>query len=87
MFENGDVERIILSRPAVEAGDERLGFLPGDMRDKLDPYMRPLYDILSKRPDTSSCVPSPSCADAPSTMPSSCSTRCRTPRNGSSRWR
>lgn len=49
MFENGDVERIILSRPAVEAGDERLGFLPGDMRDKLDPYMRPLYDILSKR--------------------------------------
>lgn len=49
MFENGDVERIILSRPAVEAGDERLGFLPGDMRDKLDPYMRPLYDILAKR--------------------------------------
>lgn len=49
MFENGDVERIILSRPAVEAGDERLGFLPGDIRDKLDPYMRPLYDILAKR--------------------------------------
>jgi Phosphate starvation-inducible protein PhoH, predicted ATPase len=49
MFENGDVERIILSRPAVEAGDERLGFLPGDMREKLDPYMRPLYDILAKR--------------------------------------
>jgi phosphate starvation-inducible PhoH-like protein len=49
MFENGDVERIILSRPAIEAGEERLGFLPGDMRDKLDPYMRPLFDILAKR--------------------------------------
>lgn len=41
----GKVERIILSRPAVEAG-EKLGFLPGDMKDKLDPYMRPLYDAL-----------------------------------------
>lgn len=41
----GKVERIILSRPAVEAG-ERLGFLPGDMRDKVDPYLRPLYDAL-----------------------------------------
>ena len=39
------IERIILSRPAVEAG-ERLGFLPGDMRDKVDPYLRPLYDSL-----------------------------------------
>ena len=39
------IERIILSRPAVEAG-ERLGFLPGDMRDKVDPYLRPLYDAL-----------------------------------------
>ena len=39
------VERIILSRPAVEAG-ERLGFLPGDMKDKVDPYLRPLYDSL-----------------------------------------
>jgi phosphate starvation-inducible PhoH-like protein len=39
------VERIILSRPAVEAG-ERLGFLPGDLRDKVDPYLRPLYDAL-----------------------------------------
>ncbi|MDE1172313.1 MAG: PhoH family protein [Parvibaculaceae bacterium] len=39
------VERIILSRPAVEAG-ERLGFLPGDLRDKIDPYLRPLYDAL-----------------------------------------
>ena len=41
----GIVERIILSRPAVEAG-ERLGFLPGDMREKVDPYLRPLYDAL-----------------------------------------
>ncbi|MCE8000234.1 MAG: PhoH family protein [Rhodobiaceae bacterium] len=39
------VDRIILSRPAVEAG-ERLGFLPGDMREKIDPYLRPLYDAL-----------------------------------------
>lgn len=41
----GEVERIILSRPAVEAG-EQLGFLPGDMREKVDPYLRPLYDAL-----------------------------------------
>ncbi len=41
----GEVDRIILSRPAVEAG-ERLGFLPGDMREKVDPYLRPLYDAL-----------------------------------------
>lgn len=41
----GTVDRIILSRPAVEAG-ERLGFLPGDMREKVDPYLRPLYDAL-----------------------------------------
>jgi phosphate starvation-inducible PhoH-like protein len=41
----GDVDRIILSRPAVEAG-ERLGFLPGDLREKVDPYLRPLYDAL-----------------------------------------
>ena len=39
------IERIILSRPAVEAG-ERLGFLPGDMKEKVDPYLRPLYDSL-----------------------------------------
>ncbi len=44
-LEKGSVERIILSRPAVEAG-ERLGFLPGDMREKVDPYLRPLYDAL-----------------------------------------
>ena len=41
----GEVKRIILSRPAVEAG-EHLGFLPGDMRDKVDPYLRPIYDAL-----------------------------------------
>ena len=42
---NKEVKRIILTRPAVEAG-ERLGFLPGDMKDKLDPYLQPLYDAL-----------------------------------------
>jgi phosphate starvation-inducible protein PhoH and related proteins len=42
---SGKIDRIILSRPAVEAG-ERLGFLPGDMREKVDPYLRPLYDAL-----------------------------------------
>ena len=41
----GEVDRIVLSRPAVEAG-ERLGFLPGDLREKVDPYLRPLYDAL-----------------------------------------
>jgi len=46
MFIEGHVDRIILSRPAVEAG-ERLGFLPGDMKDKIDPYMQPLYDALN----------------------------------------
>lgn len=46
MFIEGQVDRIILSRPAVEAG-ERLGFLPGDMKDKIDPYMQPLYDALN----------------------------------------
>lgn len=45
LLEKGKVERIILSRPAVEAG-ERLGFLPGDLKDKVDPYLRPLYDAL-----------------------------------------
>jgi phosphate starvation-inducible PhoH-like protein len=45
MLERGATERLILSRPAVEAG-ERLGFLPGDMREKVDPYLRPLYDAL-----------------------------------------
>jgi phosphate starvation-inducible protein PhoH and related proteins len=46
LFISGAVEKIILSRPAVEAG-ERLGFLPGDMREKIDPYMQPLYDALN----------------------------------------
>ena len=45
LLERGAVEKIILSRPAVEAG-ERLGFLPGDMKEKVDPYLRPLYDAL-----------------------------------------
>src|SRR5262245_31134451 len=45
LFERKEVDRIILSRPAVEAG-ERLGFLPGDLREKIDPYLRPMYDAL-----------------------------------------
>lgn len=45
MMLRGEVDRIILSRPAVEAG-ERLGFLPGDLKEKVDPYLRPLYDAL-----------------------------------------
>ena len=45
-FIAGEVDKIVLSRPAVEAG-ERLGFLPGDMKDKVDPYMQPLYDALN----------------------------------------
>ena len=46
MFLSGQVDRIILSRPAVEAG-EHLGFLPGDIKEKVDPYLRPLYDALN----------------------------------------
>jgi phosphate starvation-inducible PhoH-like protein len=46
MLTSGQVDRIVLSRPAVEAG-ERLGFLPGDMKEKVDPYLRPLYDALN----------------------------------------
>lgn len=45
MLEQGKIERIILSRPAVEAG-ERIGFLPGEVKEKMDPYLRPLYDAL-----------------------------------------
>ena len=45
LLEAGHVERLVLSRPAVEAG-ERLGFLPGDMREKVDPYLRPIFDAL-----------------------------------------
>lgn len=47
-FEAGKVDRIILSRPAVEAG-EKIGFLPGDLQDKMAPYLRPLYDALNDR--------------------------------------
>jgi len=46
LFERKEVDRIIVSRPAVEAG-ERLGFLPGDMREKVDPYLRPIFDALA----------------------------------------
>jgi phosphate starvation-inducible protein PhoH len=86
----GSVDRLILSRPAVEAG-ERLGFLPGDMKEKVDPYLRPLYDALydmmppeqveraSPRARSRSRR-SPSCAAARWPMPSSSSTRRRTPR-------
>lgn len=45
LLEQGKVERLVLSRPAVEAG-ERLGFLPGDLKEKVDPYLRPIYDAL-----------------------------------------
>jgi phosphate starvation-inducible PhoH-like protein len=44
-FKAGEVSRLILTRPAIEAG-ERLGFLPGDLQSKIDPYLRPLYDAL-----------------------------------------
>ena len=87
----GEVDRIVLSRPAVEAG-ERLGFLPGDMKEKVDPYLRPLYDALydmmPARAGASAAWPtarsrsrrSPSCAAARCAAPSSSSTRRRTPR-------
>ncbi len=45
-LKRGEIERIIMSRPAIEAGEERLGFLPGDLAQKVDPYLRPLYDAL-----------------------------------------
>ena len=87
----GKVERIVLSRPAVEAG-ERLGFLPGDMKEKIDPYLRPLYDALHDMiPAEQIAQPHgdrarsrsrrwPSCAAAPWRTASSSSTRRRTPR-------
>ena len=73
-LERSTVQRIVLTRPAVEAG-ERLGFLPGDMAQKVDPYLRPLYDALYDlmglervtRPSTRACSRSrrwPSCAGA-----------------------
>jgi phosphate starvation-inducible PhoH-like protein len=46
LLESGQVDKLIITRPAVEAG-ERLGFLPGDMREKVDPYLRPIYDALN----------------------------------------
>lgn len=45
-LKKGDVERIVITRPAVEAG-ESLGFLPGDLKEKVDPYMRPIYDAMN----------------------------------------
>jgi predicted ribonuclease YlaK len=82
------VKRIVLARPAVEAG-ERLGFLPGDLVEKVNPYLRPLYDALydilgyEKARSCSSAASSrsrrsPSCAAARSTTRSSSSTRRRT---------
>ena len=85
------VNRIILSRPAVEAG-ERLGFLPGTLSEKIDPYLRPLYDALHDMVDPESIpklmaaghdrgrAPGVSCAAGRSTTHSSSSTRPRTPR-------
>ena len=49
MLQSGMARKIILARPAIEAGGEKIGFLPGDMREKLDPYFRPIYDILHAR--------------------------------------
>jgi phosphate starvation-inducible PhoH-like protein len=83
------VSRIVLVRPAVEAG-ERLGFLPGTLQEKVDPYLRPLYDALYDLLDPEKVdkmleknvievAPWPSCAAAPSTTPSSSWTRPRTP--------
>ena len=46
-LKDGRIERIIMSRPAIEAGEERLGFLPGDLAQKVDPYLRPLYEALN----------------------------------------
>lgn len=88
-FRDKQVNRIILTRPAVEAG-ERLGFLPGDLQSKVDPYLRPLYDalfdMLGARPITntwsgaaSRWPPWPTCGAAPWTTPSSFWTRLRTP--------
>ena len=47
-FHRKEIERIVMSRPAIEAGEERLGFLPGDLQNKVDPYLRPLYDALDE---------------------------------------
>ena len=86
-----EVDRIILTRPAVEAG-ERLGFLPGDLMAKVDPYLRPLYDALYDMLGTEAArrlidaghhrsgARSPTCGAALSTTVSSSWTRPRTPR-------
>ncbi len=90
MLQAGKVDRIVLSRPAVEAG-ERLGFLPGDMKEKVDPYLRPLYDALHEMMPAEQVIRrlatarsrwrrSPSCAAAPWRTPTSFWTRRRTPR-------
>jgi phosphate starvation-inducible PhoH-like protein len=90
-LERASVQRIVLTRPAVEAG-EKLGFLPGDLSQKVDPYLRPLYDalydLMGFRPRGQGVRaagiwrshPWRSCAGARSTMPSSSWTRRRTPR-------
>ena len=54
-FKNNEVSRIILTRPAIEAG-EKLGFLPGDLQSKVDPYLRPLYDALYQIMGAESCL-------------------------------
>ena len=90
MLVEGKVDRIILSRPAVEAG-ENLGFLPGDMRDKVDPYLRPLYDALYDMlpgPQVTRSLKAvklksprwPLCAGAPYPIVLSFSTKAKTPR-------
>jgi len=89
-LERDAVKRLVLVRPAVEAG-ERLGFLPGDFAQKVDPYLRPLYDALydlmgfDKTGKLFERAPSrwrrsPTCAGARSTTRSSSSTRRRTRR-------
>ena len=80
LFERKEVDRIVLSRPAVEAG-ERLGFLPGDMREKVDPYLRPIYDALFDLMDAR--IVERAHADAARSRsrrsPSCAAARCRTP--------
>ena len=80
-FRERKINRIILTRPAVEAG-ERLGFLPGDLQSKVDPYLRPLYDALFDMLGAETYQKSrlsPICAAARSTTALSFSTRRRTP--------
>jgi hypothetical protein len=83
------IRKIILTRPAVEAG-ESLGFLPGDLKEKIAPYLRPLYDSLEEMLSNEKLeqylaqniieiAPSPTCGAEPSTMPSSSWTRPKMP--------